>query len=293
VLDTGGPSSYGGVVCSTREEVPVKKTILFLLAAISLLMAGCASQGPDVVTPPSVRASQQSLTFTPDLVTFEAKVLIHNNMRAALDFDRVDYAVDLFDKELFTDSFNGMKRTNGNGDQTVTVPFQIAMDDILKQVIDVVSEESMRVTFRGEVYPAPKFGFDAIPFSTTLTIPIPKIPVVTFLGARGVPFSDTFALSFRIRNPNSFPFSVDTVQTFLEINDRRFSLLHTVEATEMQPGGSGVVMLRMENTTGKTLGMALSLAQSPDKKFAVTGTIRCGTPYGWFIFPVKFEGDLK
>lgn len=274
----------------------MRKTFPLFLAgsALAILLVGCASQGPVVSAPPTVRVSQlQSLSFTPDLVKLEAKILIHNVMSVALDFDRVDYAVDLFDKELFTDSFNGMKRTNGDGTQTVTFPFQIAMDDIAKQVVDVLSEESVRVTFRGEVYPAAKAGFDPIPFTETISIPIPKVPIVALVGIQGVPLSDTFALTFRVRNTNSFAFSVDTVQTFLELNERRYSLVHTEKSTEIQPGESGIVTLRMENTTGKTLGMALNLAQSPGRKFAVTGTIECGTPYGWFIFPIRLEGSLK
>ena len=274
----------------------MKKAFQLLLAggALAFAMAGCASQGPVVSAPPTVRVTElQSLSFTPDLVKFEAKILIHNVMTIALDFDRVDYAVDLFDKELFNDSFNGMKRTNGEGNQTVTFPFQIAMEDIAKQVVDVAAEESLRVTFRGEVYAAAKAGFDPIPFTQTITIPIPKVPLVSLVGVQGVPLSDSFALTFRIKNTNSFTFSVDTVQSFLELNQRRYRLLHTEHSTEMQPGEAGIVTLHMESTPGKTLGMALDLAQSQDKKFAVTGTIRCGTPYGWFIFPMRLEGSLK
>lgn len=274
----------------------MKKIFLRILAsgALSLLILSCASQGPVVATPPTVRVSDfRSLSFTPDLVQFEAKILIHNTMPVALDFDRVDYAMDLFDQELFTESFNRLRRTNGNGNQTVTFPLQIAMSDIAKQVVDVISEESVRVTFRGEVYPAGSFGFAAIPFTTTLTIPIPRVPEVSLIGVQGVPFSDTFAMSFRIKNTNSFDFSVDTVQTYLEINGKKYSLLHTAQATQMQPGESATVTLHMENTPGKTLGMALNLAQSQDKRFALTGTIRCGTPYGWVIFPVRLEGSLN
>jgi LEA14-like dessication related protein len=272
------------------------KILIRILAggALSLLVVGCASQGPVVPTPPTVRVSAfRSLSFTPDLVQFEAKILIRNTMPVALDFDRVDYATDLFDQELFTESFSGLKRTNGNGNQTVTLPFQIAMDDIARQVVDVVSEESVRVTIRGEVYPVGTFGFAAIPFSSTLTIPIPRVPEVSLIGVQGVPFSDSFTMSFRIRNTNTFAFSVDSVQTSLEINKRKYSLLHTAQATRMQPGESGTVSLHMENTPGKTLGMALNLAQSQDKSFALTGSIRCDTPYGWFIFPVRLEGNLN
>jgi hypothetical protein len=116
---------------------------------------------------------------------------------------------------------------------------------------------------------------------------------VALVGIQGVPLTDSFEVTFSVRNTNTFAFSVDTVQTFLELNQSRYSLLHTEQSTEMQPGESGIVTLRMENTQGKALGMALNLAASPDKKFAVTGTIRCGTPYGWFIFPIRLEGRLK
>jgi hypothetical protein len=272
------------------------KTILRILAcgALFFLIFACASQGPVVPTPPTVRVSAfRSLSFTTDLVQFEAKILIHNTMPVSLDFDRVDYGMDLFDQELFTETFKGLKRTNGDGDQTVTFPLQIAMGDIAKQVVDVISEESVRVTFRGEVYPSGAYGFAPIPFTATLTIPIPRVPEVSLIGVQGIPFSDTFALSFRIRNTNSFAFSVDAVQTFLEINAKKYSLLHTAQATRMEPGEAGTVTLHMENTPGKTLGMALNLAQSQDRKFALTGTIRCGTPYGWLIFPVRLEGNLN
>ncbi len=262
--------------------------------ALTLALAGCASERPVVSAPPTVRVSElQSLSFTPDLVKLQAKILINNGMTVPLDFDRVDYAVDLFDQELFKDSFNGMKRTNGGGNQTVTFPFQIAMGDIASQVADVISEESMRVTFRGEVYPAARTGFDAIRFTDTIVIPVPKVPIVALGGIRGVPLTDSFEVTFSVKNTNTFAFSVDTVQTFLELNQSRYSLLHTELSTEMQPGETGTVTLRMENTKGKALGMALNLAQSEDRKFAVTGTIRCGTPYGWFIFPIRLEGSLK
>ena len=272
------------------------RTFSFLPAgiALALVLAGCVSERPVVSTPPTVRVAElQSLSFTPDLVKLQAKILIHNVMTVALDFDRVDYAVDLFDKELFKDSFNGMKRTNGGGNQTVTFPFQIAMADIARQVADVVSEESVRVTFRGEVYPVARTGFDAIPFTDTIVIPIPKVPIVALAGIQGVPLTDSFIMTFSVKNTNTFAFSLDTVQTFLELNQSRYSLLHSEQSTEMQPGETGTVTLHMENTKEKALGMALGLAQSADRKFAVTGTIRCRTPYGWFIFPMRLEGSLK
>ncbi len=271
-----------------------KRTTLAAGCAVVLaVLIGCASQGPVVPRPPSVRVSQlESLSFTPDLIKFQARILIQNNMPVALDFQRTDYAVDLFDAQLFSDSFSGMKRTNGDGTQTVTFPFQIAMEDIAKQAPDLLSEGNLRVTFRGEVFPAGSFGFDPIPFTKTIEIPVPKIPAVFLVGTQGAPLTQTFRILFRVTNPNSFPFSVDRVETFLTINDRRFRLLHTVQSTEVQPGGSGTVVLQMETTPGKALAMALTLGQSGTPTVIVNGSIQCGTPYGWVLFPVSFEVPL-
>ena len=103
------------------------------LAALAFLIIGCAS-APDVVEPPTVEVSQFNSTFiTPQIVKFQTKIVVRNRGTADLDFDRVDYAVDLFDKELFNSSFDGMNRTKGKKSQTVTFPWQISMEDILDE----------------------------------------------------------------------------------------------------------------------------------------------------------------
>jgi len=133
-------------------------------AALALFLAGCASQGPAVSGPPEVSVSWfNSTVIRPELVKFEAKIVIENRMSAPLDFQRVDYAVDLLDTELFTDSFDGLKRTNGYRNQTVTFPFQIVMKDIVDQSVGILAEGGMRVTFRGTVYPAASSGFARSP----------------------------------------------------------------------------------------------------------------------------------
>ena len=103
-----------------------------------------------------------STVITPQLVKFQAQIVIHNNAPNHLDFDRVDWAVDLQGRELFTDSFDGMKRTKGRGNQTVTFPFQIAMEDILDKVAAILAVDAMEVTFRGTVHPDAASGFSPL-----------------------------------------------------------------------------------------------------------------------------------
>jgi hypothetical protein len=261
-------------------------TLPVLLAVLAI---GCAS-APDVVEQPTVQVSQfNSTLITPQVVKFQSRIVIRNRGTAALDFDRVDYAVDLFDKELFTSSFDGMQRTKGKGSQTVTFPWQIAMEDILDDSILLLAESGLRVRFRGVVYPNPGHGLSPMAFEDTFILPLPRMPEVVFSGADGVPLTDGFTVRLRVHNTNEYLISLNRVDSYLEINDVRYQLLHTTEATELPPDESGTVSLQMENTTGKTLSMVLNTLTSQNPEFQVGGTIECKSPYGRIVIPFTTE----
>ena len=269
-----------------------KLRIALFLLALGLVLGACATRGPVVPQPPTVSVSRfNSYSISPQLVEFKSQILIRNRMPLELDFERVDYAVDLFGVELFSDTFSDMKRTKGNGTQTVTFPFQIAMEDILKAAPALLATGNLIVTFRGEVYPAGAFGFPAIPFSETIEIPIPKIPEVAFQGVEILSLSlgRQVKVSLLVRNTNFFPISIEEVDSYLEINAYSYRLLHTEQATDIPAGSARTVVLEMETTPGKSLSMVFSLLQSPTKQFIVSGSIVCGSPYGRIYIPVKLE----
>jgi LEA14-like dessication related protein len=266
---------------------------LVICAVCTLLAAGCASQGPIVTTPPTVTVSSfASISFSPTLAKYEAKILIHNNGGADLELRGIDYAVDLFDTQLFTDSFAGLRVMHGNGDQTVTYSFQIAMKDVANQGVDLLSEQSLRVTLRGEVHTAARYGMDPRPFSGTVTVPIPRMPEVSYVGSEGDPLSDAWRITFNVTNTNSFPFTLTSVKTFLDLNGKKYSMLHTHGAIDLKPGESAPVVLQMENSPGKTLSMALNLATNRDLRWNLTGTVTFKTPYGWIFIPLNAEEGL-
>ena len=262
-------------------------------ALLAVVIVGCAS-APEVVEPPSVEVSRfNSTLISPQIVKFQSQIIIRNRGTAALDFDRVDYAVDLFDKELFTSSFNDMHRTKGKGTQTVTFPWQISMEDILDESIRVLAENGLRVRFRGVVHPGAGSGLRPVPFEDTFILPLPRIPEVVFAGAEGVPLTDGFKVRLRVHNTNGFPITVNRVDSHLTINDVKYQLLHTTEATELPPDQSGTVSLQMENTTGKSLSMVLNTLTSQNPEFQVGGTIECKSPYGWIVIPFTTEKQRR
>jgi LEA14-like dessication related protein len=263
----------------------------FLLTILVLLLAGCAAKGSVVPTPPSVQFTQfDSLVITPEAIKFQVKLLIRNRMRAGLDLQKIDYRVDLHDKPLFADSFAQLHPIKGNGREVVTFPFQIAMKDVGNRAVDVLAEEAIRVSFRGQVYPV---GFDSIPFEMTKTIPLPRIPTITLEGTRGSPSDRIFTVLLRVANTNSFPLNIKSINSYLELNGTRYGLLRTQGITEIQPGSAETIPLTMEQSTAKTLSMILNVGQSGSLQFALGGDIRCQTPYGLIFVPLRLTAEGK
>jgi len=255
------------------------------LAGLAAVLIGCASQ-PLVTIQPTVSVSDfKSVSFSPQRIEFDARLLVQNSMPADLELQKIDWAVDLYDQELFTDSLNGLRSTNANGSQTFSLPFHIAMKD--------VAEEKLKLTFRGQVFPAARYGMNPVPFTQTIEVPVPKPPEVAYAGSEGEPFSEAFRLNFQVTNTNAFPITLMTVRTFLVINDQNYTLLHTLGSVDMKPQETRPVALQMQNFPGKALSMALNLAEHPNPTFYIMGTVTFKTPYGLVYVPLSLEEILK
>jgi LEA14-like dessication related protein len=275
-----------------------RATAIALLAATALVLTmytGCAG-GPKEVPagPPTVEvASLKSTVFTPHVIRFEGQIIIRNRMRESLDFDRVQFDVDLFDTRLFDYTWDGLDRAKPGGRQTVTFPFRIAMEDVAAQAVDLLAEGSLRVGLGGTVYPDPASGVGPMRFYDELVIPLPSIPTVTLARAYGNPLGQSFRVHLDVWNPNAFPLSVHSIESYVEVNERRYDLLHTVGRSEIGPDQTETIELTMENTIGKSLSMILNVMQSDEPTFRVGGTVTARTPYGWVYIPVEIESPTR
>ncbi len=254
-------------------------------ASLLLLLFGCAGQGPLIVKPPTVEVDRLvSLSIRPKVVKFDGTILIRNVMKTDLDLERVDWAVDLFDKELFSSSFNGLKRTTGGGTQAVSFPFQIEMKDIVERVTQ--ARESVKIVFRGNLYAAGPFGFGPIPFRKILELPFPRIPEIAFKGTEGTPFADSFKIRLRITNTASFSFTINSVDAHLRAGGRSYRLRHAQNLEPIGPTGSREIELTMRDAFG----------EAPDPapaRLDLIGTVQCSTAFGWIFIPVTVEDLLK
>ena len=267
--------------------------VVTVVALALLYFSGCAGSPKEAppAGPPTVEVgSIRSTVITPHFIQFEAQIVIRNRMHETLEYDRVDYAVDLYDTELSDFSWDGLDPGRPGGRQTVTFRFAVEMEDIAAQTVDLLAEGNLRVGFRGIVLPLPSSGVGPMPFRDVVIIPIPKIPAVSLARAQGNPFGSSFRVYLDVRNRNDFTLSVHSVESYVEINDRRYDLLHTVGGSDIGPDQTGSVELVMENTVGKSLSMILNVLQSEEPEYRVGGTIIARTPYGWVYIPVEVDG---
>jgi len=242
---------------------------------------------------PTVQVTQfDSLLFTPDGIKFEAKIVINNRMNGGLNIQKVDFGADVNDKQIFTESFDKLKFLRANAQETVTFPFQIAMKDVKDQGANILADEAMRVSFRGQVYPAGEYGFDPIPFKMTRTIPFPKVPLISIEHTEGSPLK-VFIVYLRVKNTNAFPLTIKSMNSYLELNGTKYDLLRTQGTTEIKPGTAEIIALKMEQTRGKQISMALNLKLSSSLKFSIGGDISCQTPYGMVYLPLKLDSERK
>ena len=152
---------------------------------VALVVSSCSTPGPVVRVPPTVSVAKfNSVLFTPEAISFEANVVINNELRAELTVDKVDWVPDLHDNPVAEEAFTQVSPTRAKRLHTLTVPFKISMKQLADQAVDVLAEESIRVGFNGTVHPS---GFESVPFSASKTIPMPTIPVVTIARTGGNP----------------------------------------------------------------------------------------------------------
>src|SRR5262249_6225787 len=96
-----------------------------------------------------------------------------------------------------------------------------------------------------------------------------------------------FTVRLRVENPNSFPLTFQSVDSYLNLNGKRYGLLKSESFSHVPPGGSGCIALTMRQTRGKGLSMLVNVAKNQSTDFSVVGLLQCQTPHGLFHVPVE------
>lgn len=262
----------------------------WIAAVLPIGLAACASapEGPVIPTPPFVEIQLDSTVITPEAIQFVGRVVIENQMRGPLQIEKIDYTAELHDKPFLSESFVELRPMSSRGTRTVTLPIRVSMKDLRDQLEDVLAEESVRVSMHTTVFPV---GFGPIALSVTKVVPALRIPEVSFDGAAGNPLDGEFWVRLRVRNPNSFPLTFGSVESFVTLNGKRYDLLQSECFDRIAPGESGPLVLAMHQTRGKGLSLLINLATHRSFNFVVGGSIQCQTPHGLFVVPLEVSSS--
>lgn len=262
---------------------------LILMTVGLMLVSSCAHQGSLIPRPPSVKFIQfDSLQITPAVVKFKTKLKLINHMPVPLLPADINYAVDLNGTELFRDTFQGAQKIGSRGHQIVTVPFQIKLADLIESVTEIAEEQTVRITFRGEVKLGNTLGLGSIPFSMTKTMPIPRFPSVRILRTQGVPLVDRhFKVVLGVKNNNAFAINIQSIKTYVELNGKKYDLISSSSLTNIDGQTETPVELVMTSSVMKGLGMAFNIISNQQADFNIGGHLDLHTPYGNIYLPVS------
>src|SRR5204863_1121572 len=96
-----------------------------------------------------------------------------------------------------------------------------------------------------------------------------------------------FTVFLRVENTNAFPLTFRSVESFLNLNGKRYDLLQSECFTRVEPGAAGRIALTMRQTRGKGLGMLVNVVKNQSADFTVGGLVQCQTPHGLFHVPLE------
>ncbi|MFO1078804.1 MAG: hypothetical protein U1E73_13865 [Planctomycetota bacterium] len=260
---------------------------LVALLALFPLLPSCASV-PETETLPALQVVRlDSVRITPEAIEFVGKIVVGNGMHSVVQMQHVDYCADLYDGELFHETFADLVPMPAHGTETVTLPFRVAWKDIGAVAEDLLNEQGVRVTLRGTVVPV---GYAPMPFEATKVLPLPRLPRVAITGVRGNPFDGDFSVMLAVENTNDFPIDFGSIETHVALNGKRYALLGTDSFGNLPAHGSGGVTLTLHNTHEKRLGMVINVLKNKGADFTIGGTLSCRTPHGLIWLPLELGG---
>lgn len=196
----------------------VKLTFATVVALAVGLMGGCATlkDSLDVVRPSAEVTSVQVAGLTADGVDLVVNLAIHNPNRFALDAVGVDMELKVEDTSLV--SLNQADRglsLPANGSASAGLPVSLRFADVYNTFTSLQGKDTFDYSIdAGFLLNLPVIGNVRIPAEFSDSLPIPKMPQITFRSATLTDISwqgASMALVVDVLNPNSFGIDLNSL----------------------------------------------------------------------------------
>lgn len=275
----------------------IRAPVAFLLAVVSLSLAGCEAVMPFLFPEgkkPSARIADwkvQDLTLESVSLLFDVEIA--NPAAVSLPLLGGDYALASTGKSFLSGSWTGNVTVPSGGSKTIQVPAKVGFAELLGALQGVKPGTMLpfRADFKAKA-DVPGVGPVELPFSQEGELPVPAPPKVTVKSLQVDSLSINKMdgrLILDVENPNPFTATLSGLSYGLELLDTPIVKGSVDEEVPLETNTPGTVEIPVSFSPTK-LGLAGFRAMSgSDAGFRLTGDVKLGTPFG----PLSSAFDRK
>ncbi len=276
---------------------------LLLALAAALALSGCASLDlAGIVKKPEVivtGAEIELLTFDEARVRFD--VALTNPNPVGVNLAGFDYRLTIDGIEFLAGTVDRAVSIAARGFSTIPIPVAFRYDRLVSAVVSLAdaadSPYEMSVGFSFDV---PVLGKVRVPGSLKGIIPVIRVPRVRVAGLRLEHLTleaASLALSLEIRNPNSFPFTLEAMEYSFDVGGRRWAAGRAAKVDAIGPGSVGRLYVPMTlNLLSAGRTVAEALGKRGPVSFVLDGRTAVSTPLPLLknaVVPFHLEGQVE
>jgi len=200
-----------------------KNVIKAAALAVVIVLLGTCETLPKVISDPVVSFESVSLAgISFSDVSMKARVKIQNDNAIAIPFPEINWNLFIADASFLNGVVKEGTRIAARGSSIVELPFSVSYDGLYKTVTRLLSadETPYRIDL-GVRFPLPLLDSKTFNTSFNGTIPLPKLPSLSFGGIKFNSLSISkveFVLTWQVDNKNAFALNLDKLNYGFTVN---------------------------------------------------------------------------
>jgi len=200
-----------------------KNVIKAAALAVVIVLLGTCETLPKVINDPVVSFESVALTgISFSNVNMKARVKIQNDNAIAIPFPEINWNLFVADASFLNGVVTEGTKIAARGSSIVELPFSVSYEGLYKTVAKLLSadETPYRIDL-GVRFPLPLLDSKTFNTSFNGTIPLPKLPSLSFSGIKFNSLSISkveFVLTWQVDNKNAFALNLDKLNYGFTVN---------------------------------------------------------------------------
>lgn len=238
------------------------KISFLLLIAFSFLLTGCAGFKKPKIEKPEIKVVAKRLVgLSLDVANLEVDVEIYNPNKISLNLGQLSYQLAVEGQPLLAGKQDQATKLKAGKSQKVTLPFSIEFINLAQQVKNLpkLNEVNYQVT-GGVAYKLPLLGTQERNFTTSGSLPIPRLPKIEFGGITKQHLGLTgmgVLVAIKIFNPNSFDINLNQVRYAINLANNQLTTGGQIQQLSLPAGQTSQLNLPLEVKFNAKQGLGL------------------------------------